>query len=159
MAARKPEECDILLFEAMNRADLATAVALYEPNATLVTDPSGLFITGREAIGEFIAAGLEARLQMSRETAVLQNGAGDLALTGGRWQGTGQDADGNAIKLSGNSREVVRRQADGTWLFAIDNPWGAGSELGKTIPSAVTRPPLYQGGALPINSECRFDGG
>jgi hypothetical protein len=23
------------------------------------------------------------------------------------------------------SAEVIRRQADGTWMYAIDNPWGA----------------------------------
>jgi len=26
--------------------------------------------------------------------------------------------------MSGRSAEVVRRQADGTWLFVIDNPRG-----------------------------------
>lgn len=128
MPARKPEDCDILLMETMNRGDLEAAVALYEPNATLVIDPSGQVITGRAAIREFIRSGLEAKLQMTRETTVLPNADGDLALTGGHWKASGTDAAGNPLTLSGNSREVVRRQTDGTWMFAIDNPWGAGLE-------------------------------
>jgi ketosteroid isomerase-like protein len=65
---------------------------------------------------------------MARETTTLQNADGDLALTGGRWKMTGTDPDGNPVTLSGNSCEVVRRQADRAWRFAIDNPWGAGLE-------------------------------
>jgi len=126
MPARRPEDCDIQLMETMNRGDLEGAVALYEPNAILVIAPSGETITGHEAIREFIRAGLAVGLQMTRETNVIQNG--DLALTGGRWKATGADAEGNPVVMSGNSREVVRRQPDGTWRFVIDNPWGAGLE-------------------------------
>jgi hypothetical protein len=38
MPARRPEECDLLLIEAMNKGDLETAAALYEQNATYVLD-------------------------------------------------------------------------------------------------------------------------
>jgi uncharacterized protein (TIGR02246 family) len=51
MPARKPEECDLLLIEAVHRGDLEAAVALYEPNASYVLD-SGQVIFGREAIRE-----------------------------------------------------------------------------------------------------------
>jgi hypothetical protein len=36
MPARKPEECDLQLIEAMQKGDVEAAVALYEPNATFV---------------------------------------------------------------------------------------------------------------------------
>lgn len=126
MPARTPEECDTLLMETMNRGDLEAAVALYEPHAVIVQDPSGEAVTGQTAIREFIRAGLAVGLRMTRETSTIQNG--DLALTGGRWKATGTDAAGNPVELSGNSKEVVRRQSDGTWRFVIDNPWGAGLE-------------------------------
>src|SRR5256886_8833787 len=38
MLAQKPEECDILIEKALKNRDLDAAVALYEPNATLVLD-------------------------------------------------------------------------------------------------------------------------
>jgi ketosteroid isomerase-like protein len=28
--------------------------------------------------------------------------------------------------MEGTSTEVIRKQADGRWLFVIDNPWGVG---------------------------------
>jgi hypothetical protein len=28
--------------------------------------------------------------------------------------------------MEGTTSDVLRRQGDGTWLFVIDNPWGAG---------------------------------
>lgn len=126
MPANRPEECDLQLMEAINRGDLQAAVAIYEPNATLVTDPSGTIVVGHDAIREFLRPALEAKLQMAREVFALQNAGGDLALTGGRWKLTGVDPDGNPVTMSGDSREIVRCQADGTWLLAIDNPWSAG---------------------------------
>jgi ketosteroid isomerase-like protein len=50
---------------------------------------------------------------------------GDVAVVYSTWTlKGGSDPDGNAIELAGQTTDVVRRQADGTWLFAIDSPWG-----------------------------------
>jgi hypothetical protein len=51
MPARKPEECDLLLVEALGKGDLEAALALYEPNASFVLD-SGQVVTGLAAIRE-----------------------------------------------------------------------------------------------------------
>jgi ketosteroid isomerase-like protein len=124
MSAQRPEDCDIQLMEAMNRGDLDAAVALYEPDAVLVPDPSSDPLVGHAAIREYLRAAIGLGLQMTRDTHALRNG--DVALTGGRWRTTGTDAESKAVVFAGNSREVVRRQPDGTWRFVIDNPWGAG---------------------------------
>lgn len=126
MPTRHPEECDLQLMQAINAGDLDAAVALYEPRATLVTDQSGQIVVGHDAIREFLRLSITLGLTMTRDTAVLRSADGDLALTGGPWRMTGTDADGTPLDLGGESREVVRRQVDGTWLFVIDNPWGAG---------------------------------
>jgi uncharacterized protein (TIGR02246 family) len=102
---------------------METIVALYEPNATFVLD-SGEVITGRAAIREHVRGYLALKPKFTAEVRALQNGDGDLALTGTIWSVTGIDADGKPFTSSGKSAEVVRRQADGTWLFAIDNPHG-----------------------------------
>ena len=36
----------------------------------------------------------------------------------------GTAADGSEVNLTGQTSDVVRRQADGTWLLVIDNPFG-----------------------------------
>jgi ketosteroid isomerase-like protein len=55
-----------------------------------------------------------------------------LALT--RWTLDGVGPDGAAIQMRGESSDVLRRQADGRWLVALDNPWGV-SLLGGQEPS------------------------
>ena len=53
MPAHKPEECDLLLFEALETGNLDAAIALYEPDAIFVVSPDQ-FITGHAAIREFM---------------------------------------------------------------------------------------------------------
>jgi uncharacterized protein (TIGR02246 family) len=123
MPAYKPEQCDQLLIEAMNRGDLEACVALYEPNASFVLD-SGEIVTGRAAIREVAQSYLALKPKFTITVKAVQNGNGDLALTTTTWSVTGVDADGKPFTGSGKSAEVVRRQPDGTWLFTIDNPHG-----------------------------------
>jgi uncharacterized protein (TIGR02246 family) len=124
MPARSPEECDSLLLEALTRGDLETAVALYEPNASFVQE-SGEVAVGRAAIREILRAYVAIKPKFTVKSRSVQSADGSLALTGLKWTATGTDPEGKPITLSGNSTEVVRRQGDGTWLFAIDNPHGA----------------------------------
>ncbi len=51
--------------------------------------------------------------------------AGDLALIISKWTLKGTDPTGAAVDLAGQTADVVRRQADGSWLFVIDNPYGS----------------------------------
>jgi len=125
MPARKPEECDLLVIEALNRGDLEAALAFYEPNASFVQD-SGEVVTGRAAIREVIQGYLALKPQFTVEVKAIQNGDGSLALLRGKWSATGTSPDSKPITMSGNNTEVVRRQPDGTWRFVIDIPGGAG---------------------------------
>lgn len=123
MPARKPEECDLLLIDAMHKGDLDAAVALYEPHATFVLD-SGEIITGQAAIREVARGYIALKPTFTQEVTALLSGEGDLALTSSTWSVTGTDAEGKPFTGKGKSMEVVRRQADGTWRFVIDNPHG-----------------------------------
>ena len=123
MAARKPEDCDNLLIEALNTGDLEAAVACYEPDASFVVEP-GKVVTGHAAIREVLESWLALKPKLTIEANAVQSG--DVALLRSKWtlKGTGSD-DGKPVEMSGNGTEVVRRQTDGSWLFIIDNPAGA----------------------------------
>jgi uncharacterized protein (TIGR02246 family) len=124
MPARNPEECDSLLLEALTRGDLETAVSLYEPDASFVLE-SGEVAVGRAAIREILLGYVAIKPKFTVKSRAVLSADGTIALTGLKWSATGTDPDGKPVALSGNSTEVVRRQSDGTWLFAIDNPRGA----------------------------------
>jgi uncharacterized protein (TIGR02246 family) len=125
MPARKPEECDILIAEAIRRKDLEAAVALYEPNATFVLD-SGEVVTGRAGIREALKPWLELDdVRFTTEIKAIQSADGNLAISRGTWSATTKGPDGKSVTFTGKNVEVVRRQPDGTWLFVIDNPRGA----------------------------------
>jgi ketosteroid isomerase-like protein len=112
------------LVDAINQGDLDRAVAAYEAGAVLVAQPGQLArgsIQIREALAGFIV--LQATLET--ETRELIE-AGDVALYVSRWSLRGTDPTGKPVAMAGESADVLRRQQDGRWRIAVDNPWGAG---------------------------------
>ncbi len=122
MAGQAPESIHQAFMAAFNAGDAAGLLALYEPEASLMPAP-GQVVTGRAAIGEALGGFLALKGRMTIETVRVIE-AGDLALLHGAWILSGTGPDGSAIEMAGRNAEVVRRQADGSWLFAIDNPFG-----------------------------------
>ena len=123
MAARRPEELDRLFAQALNAGNLDALMALYESNAVLAPQP-GRVAAGaqsiREALQAFIA--MKPTLTMLETKTIMQ--AGEIALNSAKWHLTGTGPDGSPVTMDGQSAEVARRQADGTWLMVIDSPWG-----------------------------------
>jgi uncharacterized protein (TIGR02246 family) len=122
MPVRHPEELDRLFAAALNAGDLEALMKLYEPEATLTPEP-GKVVAGASAIREALSGFLAAKPRMTIANKVLAQ-TGDIALVTAQWQLSGTGPDGKPMMLSGQSVEVCRRQADGSWLFAIDTPWG-----------------------------------
>jgi uncharacterized protein (TIGR02246 family) len=122
MPTRTPEDVDRLFAEAMNAGDLDALMALYEPNATLTPSP-GKTVTGTAAIREALAGFLAGAPKMSISPRLVAQ-TGDLALVTARWELTMRGPDGSMAPVAGQSVEVLRRQPDGRWLFAIDEPFG-----------------------------------
>jgi uncharacterized protein (TIGR02246 family) len=123
MPARNPAEIDTLFVNALNAGDLDALIALYEPQAALMPSP-GKLVNGTAAIREALAGFLAAKPSMSLSARTLAQ-AGDTALVSATWQLALTGSDGKPATMSGTSVEVLRRQPDGRWLFAIDFPFGA----------------------------------
>ena len=122
MPARRPQEMYDLFKHYFDAKDADALVTLYEPDAAFQPQP-GQVVTGhaaiREALGGFLALNAEFQMQPAN---IIETG--DLALLLAKWTLKGTDPNGEPVDLSGQTSDVVRRQADGTWLFAIDNPYG-----------------------------------
>jgi ketosteroid isomerase-like protein len=125
MPAREPGEVHRLWADRFEDGDLEGLPALYEPNASLAPEP-GQVVTGTTAIRETLSGLLGMRATFELREAKPPIRSGDLALLHSSWTLAGTGSDGSPLNLSGTTADVVRRQADGTWLYAIDNPWGGG---------------------------------
>ncbi|HKA42930.1 MAG TPA: nuclear transport factor 2 family protein [Burkholderiales bacterium] len=118
----QPIETVNRLTDALNRGDLEAAAALYEPNAVLVVQPGELARGSHElrtALGRFIALRPTLRAQAQHVVE-----ADAIAMYIGRWTLQGTDPAGQPVSMGGESSDILRRQPDGRWLIAVDNPWG-----------------------------------
>lgn len=98
-------------------------MALYEPDAWLLPQP-GVRVQGHGAIREALAGFLALQGDFHMEAPRITEGR-DVALLVAAWTLEAKGPDGAPIRLAGRTADVVRRQADGRWLFAIDSPFGA----------------------------------
>jgi uncharacterized protein (TIGR02246 family) len=122
MKIRRPEDAHRIYVDAFNSGSVEAVLSLYEQDATFVPQP-GQVLSGLKAIGEALQQ-FQSQGAMTAETRYCIT-CGDVALASATWQIKGSSRDGNVIKFEGTSAEVLRRQSDGHWLFAVDHPFGA----------------------------------
>lgn len=122
VATASPEDCDRLFAACVRAADLDGLVSLYEPTARFVK-PDGDVVMGREAI----RSALQRLTQVATEIeihVVKVVALEAIAVLYNDWTTRATSEDGRVLEASGRAIEVVRRQPDGRWLFAIDDPFG-----------------------------------
>jgi uncharacterized protein (TIGR02246 family) len=115
-----PAHIHNLFLDSFNAGDIESLVALYESNAVLIVN--GQPVVGQELIRNAYESFLARRPRMALETRSAVIFADSLALLHGDWILDPAPSDETAKTTRGLSTEVVRRQADGSWKFVIDNP-------------------------------------
>ena len=117
-----PEQVLESIVAGINSGQLETLMPLYETKAAFAAEPGSL-VHGAAGIGEALNGFISMNGTLDlRVTRVLE--VDDLALVIGVWSFDGTGPDGEPVRLEANNADVLRRQADGTWRFVIDNPWG-----------------------------------
>jgi uncharacterized protein (TIGR02246 family) len=135
MGVPTPEDMFTHLSAALNSGDMNAVLALYEADAGFISG------TGELARGE---SGLRAEFQTMISGKVKMAGKAvktivvkDLALVFVQYTGTIPTGDGKTIEMGGLSTDVLRQQADGTWLSVIDNPFGAALVGGQPVAQEI----------------------
>ena len=117
-----PEQVLESIVTGINSGNLESLMPLYESDAAFVPQP-GVLAHGEPGVSEaltgFISMNGELDLEVTRVLEV-----DDLALVIGVWSFNGTGPDGEPVHLEAKNADVLRRQADGSWRFVIDNPWG-----------------------------------
>jgi uncharacterized protein (TIGR02246 family) len=120
MSYNDPAELVEAFFRAFNEGDIEAIVALFEPDVVMIPQP-GQTVTGIQALRESMQAFLAMQPTLTPEKPEVVT-AGDVALV--KWTLKGKGPDGQPVEMAGTTTDVLRRQADGRWLYLIDNPWG-----------------------------------
>lgn len=101
--------------------DLDGLVSLYERGACLVQRDGTVAIGHdqlRRALSSLTTERTEIRMRIAQ--AIVCDG---VAAIYNDWTAARTLADGSTTEWSGKAIEIVRRQADARWLFAIDDPF------------------------------------
>ena len=118
-----PNQAVASFVSALTSGDVELALTHYAVDAVFVTEP-GKTISGHHDIRQALCGFVAARAVIDTTShASLENG--NTALYQSNWTMSGVTPDGSPLHLEGTSSDVLQRQADGTWLIVIDNPWGS----------------------------------
>ncbi len=120
MKATEPEQVIEHFCTLFNAGDLDGLLNnLYEDDAVFIPTPADAPVSGKAAVADVLKHFLDTNGTLGiLATTTLRKG--DIALTHTRWR---LDIP-NANTMESVTAEIVRRQSDGTWRYAIDNPWG-----------------------------------
>jgi uncharacterized protein (TIGR02246 family) len=117
----RAEDLHAALAAAYNAGDLEGMLAFYDPGAVFVIRP-GQVTDGpaelRAALQRLVEFG--GRLTIQPDSFVRSD---DVMLVLGSFTLTGRRRDGTPVERESRFADVLRRQPDGGWLLAVDNPF------------------------------------
>lgn len=115
-----PMHTMLTLVEARKNGDMETALGCYEKEASIVFGPGKVGV-GQQALCNFIQFAMSLPVVFTTRNVIEGH---DTALHYSAWTSSSVDDKGQAQELGGITTDVLRKQADGSWLIAIDNAWG-----------------------------------
>lgn len=122
MPPSNPHDLIESFIEALNQGDLDKTLSYYEQDAILIAQPEKIF-KGKSEIRASLEEFLALKPKIKSHSNKIIN-IGNLALYCSKWSMVCYSPDGGTMEINGISSDVFRQQPDGSWLVAIDNPWG-----------------------------------
>ncbi|MGM5632083.1 DUF4440 domain-containing protein [Apibacter raozihei] len=118
-----PDQMNQCFADAYNSGDVNRINALFEKEAKIVKY-NGDIISGFEKMNEEHLNLLKLGGKMTSVNKYCIE-AEDIAMLRADWKIETKNEKSEDITITGSSVELIRRQKDGTWLYIVDNPFGA----------------------------------
>jgi uncharacterized protein (TIGR02246 family) len=124
MGASSPQELAQQIAKTLSSGDAEGVLSCYEADGAFVppgapwTNPARGTDALRATMAQFLAMNPTLTIETNKVIEV-----DEIALVTGNWALTGKGPDGD-FDMGGTFCDVVRRQADGSWRYVIDNPDG-----------------------------------
>ena len=122
MPASTPEQLYSLLADALATGDIEQVMTLYEAGAAIVPQP-GTVMVGTDQVRAALQGFLDVNVRFKADRVEVIT-TDELALVNAHWSAVIDGPDGQPATLGGVSTDILRRQADGSWRYVIDQPWG-----------------------------------
>jgi uncharacterized protein (TIGR02246 family) len=120
---KEPADVHPAYLKAFNAGDIDATVACYESQACFISK-SGRVAHGTPELRKLYRAIFSYKPHLKLEVRKIIQAGDDLALVIVEWKSKAVLASGEIEALSGIATDVVRKQLDGRWKLAIDNPYG-----------------------------------
>ena len=119
-----PNEADEYFLNCIRNGDLKNAMTCFDPEAIYI-GKEGNTISGFTSIEKVVAnlCNMKPDLKIYKHKNTLVGN--DLIYRLDKWTLTATDPQGNPIKMQGASAHIMRKNADGVWLWLVDNPFAA----------------------------------
>lgn len=119
---RSPEQVLEAFERHFNANDVEGLMGLYGPGAAFIPAP-GVQLNKPEEIQGALRQFMAAKLPIKVNIRQVYQGK-DTALVVLEWTMKGDGPDGKPVDMAGTGADVVVRHSDGTWRYAVDNPFG-----------------------------------
>lgn len=120
-----PREIDNAISRAFEEGDLEGALTLYEDGCAFVRFNGEVTTSAADIRAELTGLiAMKPKVALD-EVAVIEAVDGTLATTRAKGRIDGTGPDGQPMTVPFHTLAVVRKQADGSWRFLIDDPQGS----------------------------------
>jgi len=119
-----PNEAGEYFLNCVRNGDLKNATTCFDPEAIYI-GKHGNTISGFTNIEKVVANLCNMRADIKvyeHKNAPVGN---DMMYWLDKWTMTATDPQGNPINMKGSSANMMRKSADGIWLWLVDNPFAA----------------------------------
>jgi len=117
-----PDGADEYFLEAVRNGDVKTAMTCFDPEAIYI-DKEGNTITGFDNIEKVVANLCNMKPDIKVYEHQMAPVGNDMMYWLDKWSMTATGLDGKQFEMKGASANMMRKNADGHWLWLVDNPF------------------------------------